>query len=199
MGITEIDSATGAMLVRNTWNGEFANRVAFALSREDVETADASLVKMQELVVPHRRQDPQQRVPPGAVAGPYIWVEYYSDGYYWIAGPETYTMTFQNWAYGEPNNAGGDEWLGAPRWSANGRLLYYLSDRDDFICVWARALDPTTLEPTGEPFAIAHAHETEKKMLTAMRSMWSLSVGADRLVFNAARASGNVYTAQLPE
>jgi Tol biopolymer transport system component/predicted Ser/Thr protein kinase len=95
--------------------------------------------------------------------------------------------------------AGGDEWLGAPRWSANGRLLYYLSDRDDFICVWARALDPTTLEPTGEPFAIAHAHETEKKMLTAMRSMWSLSVGADRLVFNAARASGNVYTAQLPE
>jgi len=55
-----------------------------------------------------------------------------------------------------------------------------------------------TRQPSGEPIAIAHAHDTEKKMVTMMRSMWTLTVGADRLVFNAAEASGNVYTALLP-
>jgi hypothetical protein len=94
--------------------------------------------------------------------------------------------------------AGGDEWVAAPRWSPDGRLLYYLSNRDDFICVWARALDSTTLRPTGEPMAIVHAHDAEKRMLTLKREVWSLAVGADRLIFNAALSRGNVYTAQLP-
>jgi hypothetical protein len=94
---------------------------------------------------------------------------------------------------------GGAGFVDAPRWSPNGRLLYHLSDRDDFLCIWAYALDPMTRQPVGEPIPIAHAHDTQQKLLTSMRSMWSLAVGADRLVYNAARSSGNVYTAMLPE
>jgi Tol biopolymer transport system component len=33
--------------------------------------------------------------------------------------------------------AGRNTWVGAPRWSPDGKTLYYLSDRDDFTCVWA--------------------------------------------------------------
>jgi Tol biopolymer transport system component len=94
--------------------------------------------------------------------------------------------------------AGQDEWVGAPRWSPDGRLLYYLSDRDDFTCVWARRLDPATRQPVGEPLAVAHAHDSSMKMLMVQRGIWSLAVGEDRLVFNAAAATGDVYTAMLP-
>jgi Tol biopolymer transport system component len=94
--------------------------------------------------------------------------------------------------------AGREEWVGPPRWSADGRLVYYLSDRDDFTCVWARALDPATRHPAGEPFPVVHAHDSRMKMLAVQKGVWSLTASADRLVFNAAEASGNVYTAMLP-
>ena len=38
-----------------------------------------------------------------------------------------------------------------PVWSPGGSLLYFLSDRDGFRCVWARKLDPATRRPAGEP------------------------------------------------
>jgi Tol biopolymer transport system component len=40
--------------------------------------------------------------------------------------------------------AGGKGWVGSPRFSHDGRFLYYLSDRDGFNCVWAVPLDPRT-------------------------------------------------------
>jgi hypothetical protein len=94
--------------------------------------------------------------------------------------------------------AGGDEWVGAPAWAADGRHLYFLSDRDDFVCVWAQALDPATKRPVGDPFAVTHAHTSAMKLLSTQRGMWILDVGGDRLVFTAGEVIGNVYTAMLP-
>jgi hypothetical protein len=94
--------------------------------------------------------------------------------------------------------AGRGEWVAHPRWAADGRLVYYLSDRDDFACVWARSLDPATRRPLGEPKLVVHAHSAAMKMLVIQRAVWSLAVARDRLVFNAAAASGDTYTALLP-
>ena len=93
--------------------------------------------------------------------------------------------------------AGRDTWVGAPRWSPDGSTLYYLSDRDDFICLWAQSLDPNTKEPVGDPFPIAHAHTSSMSMMPMDRSMWNLEVGSGRLVFNAGELTGDVYTAML--
>jgi len=93
--------------------------------------------------------------------------------------------------------AEGDTWVGAPRWSSDGGTLYYLSDRDDFICVWARPLDPVTKAPSGDPFAVVHAHPSSMTMMPIRRSMWTLEVGGDRVVFNAGEMTGDVYTAML--
>jgi Tol biopolymer transport system component/predicted Ser/Thr protein kinase len=88
-------------------------------------------------------------------------------------------------------------WVGAPRWSHDGDLLYFLSDRDDFICVWAQPLDPETKVPIGEPVPIVHAHSAPMRMMPIRLTMWTLDVGRDRLVFNAAETEGDVYTAFL--
>jgi Tol biopolymer transport system component len=95
--------------------------------------------------------------------------------------------------------AGRDTWVGAPRWSPDGRTLYYLSDRDDFICLWAQSLDADTKEPMGDPFAVVHAHASSMNMLPMNRSMWNLEVGTGRLIFNAGELTGDVYTAMLEE
>jgi hypothetical protein len=95
--------------------------------------------------------------------------------------------------------AGRDTWVGAPRWSPDGNTLYHLSNRDDFICVWAQPLDPDTKEPAGDRFAVAHAHASSMTMMSMNRSMWTLEVGSDRLVFNAGEMTGDVYTAMLDE
>ncbi|HOC41611.1 MAG TPA: protein kinase [Thermoanaerobaculales bacterium] len=93
--------------------------------------------------------------------------------------------------------ADGTAFVGSPRWSPDGRLLYYLSDRDGFNCMWARPLDPVTRRPAGEPFAVLHAHRSDMKMLRPEKSWFSLAVGRGRLVFNAAETTGEIYTAML--
>jgi len=99
-----------------------------------------------------------------------------------------------------------DEWVdlsdgtafaGSPRWSPDGRLLYYLSDRDGFNCVWAHPLDPATKRPVGEPFPVLHAHRSGMKMMRPERSWFGLAVARGRLVFNAAETTGEIYTAML--
>jgi len=93
--------------------------------------------------------------------------------------------------------ADGTAFVGSPRWSPDGRLLYYLSDRDGFNCVWARPLDAMTKRPVGEAFPIVHAHRSDMKMMRPDRSWFALSVARGQLVFNAAETTGEIYTAML--
>jgi hypothetical protein len=95
--------------------------------------------------------------------------------------------------------ASGPHWVGAPRWSADGKTMYYLSDRDDFICVWGQHLDAASKKPVGEAFPVVHAHSANMQRLPFARFMWTLEVGGNRLVLNAGEMTGDVYTALLPE
>ncbi len=88
-------------------------------------------------------------------------------------------------------------WIGAPRWSADGSSIYYISERDDFLCVWGQHLDPATKIPVEDPFPVVHAHGSQMKMMPFVKHMWNVEVGADRLVFNAGELTGDVYTAML--
>lgn len=88
-------------------------------------------------------------------------------------------------------------WNGSPRWSTDGNTLYFLSERDDSLCVWGQALDPDTKVPNGEPFVVAHGHGSAMMRMSFAKHMWNLDVGGDRLVFNAGEFTGDVYTAML--
>jgi hypothetical protein len=72
-------------------------------------------------------------------------------------------------------------------------MLYYVSDRDGFVCIWARRLDPATKKPMDEPRAVVHFHNRH----ISLGSVYGLelSVAKDKLVFNLNEASGNIWLA----
>jgi serine/threonine protein kinase len=66
-----------------------------------------------------------------------------------------------------------DEWIAVsdgkaldrePRWSADGSLLYFLSERDGFRCIWAQRLQKQTKKPLGDAFPVFHGHSARPSM-----------------------------------
>ena len=90
----------------------------------------------------------------------------------------------------------GSAWDARPRWSPNGGLLYFISDRDGFRCIWARRLDPVSRKPSGPPFAVYHFHNS-RRLLSDIPFL-GLDVARDKLVFNVVESTGNIWTFSLP-
>ncbi|MBI4902082.1 MAG: PD40 domain-containing protein [Acidobacteria bacterium] len=87
--------------------------------------------------------------------------------------------------------SGPGAWFDKPRWSPNGRFLYYFSNEDGFICIWARGFDPAAGKVVGEPKPVAHFH-VRRNSLGIVEGP-ELSVAADRLVFNLSEDSGDLW------
>ncbi len=92
----------------------------------------------------------------------------------------------------------GASWEDKPRWSPDGNLLYFTSERDGYRCLWAARLDPHTHRPAGAPFAIAHFHSSRRSMLNVGLSELEVAVGPDRIVFVQGEVTGNIWLAHLP-
>jgi Tol biopolymer transport system component len=85
-----------------------------------------------------------------------------------------------------------------PRWSPEGKLVYYLSDRDGFRCLWARRLNVETKQPVGVPFAVYHLHAARRSLSNVPSiGYMGLGVSADRIVFNLGDSTGNVWMADV--
>ncbi len=83
-----------------------------------------------------------------------------------------------------------------PWWSPDGNLLYFLSTRDSYQCIWAQPLDPATKRPRGEPMAVYHFHETRRALSIADGANFGPAVGGGRIVFALGEQSGNVWLAE---
>lgn len=86
---------------------------------------------------------------------------------------------------------------GRPWWSSDGNLLYFLSVRDNYTCIWAQPLDPATKRPRGNPMAIYHVHEAR---LTQQGNFggpfFGPAVGGKRIVFALGEQTGNIWLAE---
>jgi len=82
-----------------------------------------------------------------------------------------------------------------PVWSPGGNLLYFLSDRDGFRCVWARKLDPATKRPAGDAFAVAHFHSARRSLqrIPGGAGMIGLSVVPGRMALAFGELTGNIW------
>ncbi len=96
----------------------------------------------------------------------------------------------------------GRSWDDLPRFSNDGRMIYFTSDRDGFRCIWARRFDPATKQPQGDTFAVAHFHNMNLSLSGLSLNEFELSVGPNGLVFPLLKQSGNIWMiepAEAPE
>jgi Tol biopolymer transport system component/predicted Ser/Thr protein kinase len=80
-------------------------------------------------------------------------------------------------------------------WSADGNVLYFLSERDAGLrCIWATRLNPATKRPAGAPFPVQHFHSATRPMVHPQTNILGLAAARDMLVFNLSDISGNIWT-----
>ena len=83
-----------------------------------------------------------------------------------------------------------------PYWSPDGNLLYFESDRDGSLCLWAQPLDALTKRPVGPAFAAHHFHDVRRSLANLPIPMFGIAVARDRIVLTLGERTGNIWIAE---
>jgi serine/threonine protein kinase len=78
-----------------------------------------------------------------------------------------------------------------PRWSLDGRLLYFVSDRGGLLNVWAVGVDPATGARDGDPFQVTH-FQGPGLQLPSLEGL-EIGVGGGALSIPVANPSGGIW------
>jgi Tol biopolymer transport system component len=91
----------------------------------------------------------------------------------------------------------GTSWDDKPRWASDGSMVYSVSDRDGYRCLWAQRINPRTKRPDGAAFGVHHFHGT-RLSLDAV-GLWELeiAVAADKVVMGLGEITGNIWSRNL--
>ncbi|MEK7833471.1 MAG: hypothetical protein AAB401_20435, partial [Acidobacteriota bacterium] len=79
-----------------------------------------------------------------------------------------------------------------PRWSPDGRALYFISNRTGFLNVWGIRFDPTTGKSVGEPFRVTTFENPGQMILTDVKVM-EMALTANRLILPIMEVSGGIW------
>jgi Tol biopolymer transport system component len=79
-------------------------------------------------------------------------------------------------------------------WSADGAMIFFVSDRDGNRCIWGRRVNPQNKRPIGEVFAVTHLHQMNAHIPDSVGV--SISAASGRLVFGAVDLSSTLYRAE---
>jgi Tol biopolymer transport system component len=84
-----------------------------------------------------------------------------------------------------------------PRWSGDGRTIFYVSTRDGFSCLWGQPFDPEAGEISGLPFAVMHYHNRRDSIDVVAPRSFNLSVAGDSIYFNLGESSSSIWIGKL--
>jgi serine/threonine protein kinase len=90
--------------------------------------------------------------------------------------------------------AGDRNYIGSPAWSSDGKIVYYGSKGDGFICVWAQRITDDG-KPSGEPFAAFHNHTPPDMKHYGFSKM---AAAPGRLYMVLAEVKGDLWSLKLP-
>ncbi len=86
-----------------------------------------------------------------------------------------------------------ENFLSSPAWSPAGRLLYFISERDGFRCVWALHVARNG-RPLGAPRAVLHSHVSPSLKGWAFAT---IAVTPNRLYYLAGEFKGDIWSIKL--
>ena len=100
-------------------------------------------------------------------------------------------------ADGSPNRswtrvAADHTWVDKPRWSPDGKRLYFLASEGSFLNIWATNVDPDQGATIGEPFAVSHFNSPGLKVSPEV-SMIELDVSRHYAFLTMQATAGNIW------
>jgi eukaryotic-like serine/threonine-protein kinase len=84
-----------------------------------------------------------------------------------------------------------------PRWSGDGKTVFYLSKRDGFPCVWGQRFDPESEQLIAAPFPVTHYHNRRFSPEAVVDRSFNLSVAGDSVYLNVAEINTSVWVGRL--
>jgi Tol biopolymer transport system component len=85
-------------------------------------------------------------------------------------------------------------WDDKPRWSPNGNLLYFTSDRDGYLCLWAQRMESRTKKLLGTPFPVYHFHNARLSMGNLDTGILEIGVAQDKIIIGLGELTGNIWS-----
>ena len=89
------------------------------------------------------------------------------------------------------------EFSARPRWSGDGKTIYYISTRDGFSCIWGQHFDLASETAEAKPFAVLHYHNPRFSPASVVARSFNLSVTDDSIYLNVGETNSSIWTGVL--